>query len=104
MKKIIILYLLFNIYKLFASVDYIVVNHITRQLAVFETGNYTYLYKGLFWQNIYGNESEQKRKIKILLSKGYKYTKFTYTLDIILILLVFIIIFFINYKIKKGRQ
>jgi len=98
-KKTILLFLFFsfNIAKVFATADYLIVNHITKQLYVAET---TYSHGWIGWKTISENELETHVK------KGYQFTNNSFLLEQIILLIAFVVIGYVIFKrlMKKNTK
>ena len=87
----------------FATVSYLAVNHVTKQLYIYDEGQC----KGIFWKGIAGEEYIWRAKEAHYLEKGYTYTKQPYTLNYILYSLIFLLIvsiFFISRRRNLIRS
>ena len=60
-----------------ATADALYVNHVTRQLAVFEDDDFT----GIFWEPLAAEDAAWKRAERAYTAKGYRYTRSPAFLD-----------------------
>lgn len=98
-KSILIFCLFLWCFQSFATVEWLTVNHFTKELYWAETGRESG-YIG--WQVI--PEHLYQEQLEIYLAKGYSETTFPYKLEVafgIFLLLLFIIIFF---RLKKRKN
>jgi hypothetical protein len=79
--RIFLVLILFSLcYTSNATVDYLAVNHLTKELYVYEEESY----QGIFWITIAGEEKNWNQNEKLYLNKGYTYTKNPYKSEYIL--------------------
>lgn len=83
-----------------ATVDYLAVNHITKELYVYDEE----AYQGLFWVSLAGEEKAWIEKEKLYLDKGYTYTTSPYKSEFLIILLIPVIVFLFKRSIQKTRH
>lgn len=93
-------FLLFLSNNLFATVDVIAVNKFTKELTVYELESTVYY--GLFWEKLSGEDHKLMKEHEYYLSHGYKYTQFSYKIE--LVLLIVLTLFIVFYKILIKRR
>ncbi|MFK7813577.1 MAG: hypothetical protein AB8B59_13880 [Maribacter sp.] len=101
MKRILIFFLFLTTSTVFATVEYLTVNHMTKELYWAETESNKEGFIG--WEII--PERSHHEDLSIYLELGYTYTKFPYKVDLLigLIFILSILLLFLRMK-KKGNS
>lgn len=85
---------------LFATADGLFINHITRQFCWFSDDSYV----GIGWKSMGEPDRALEQKVPGYEKKGYRYTSFPYTLDLLAVTGPAVLILFLLFRIKKRKH